>query len=107
MPEETPRNRVGRFAGATLRDEQPEKVKLEPEKNEEEKEGLCRRWFRKMCPCCCRKATNKPGDAGIELTVEPDGQKEKLTTETNETNGEVLNAVHQGGDEIPLNTTYS
>lgn len=92
MPGESIRNCVGRYSGATLSDGEPMKVELVPEKNEM-KEGTCRRWFRRICPCCCRKASEGTDDVvGIVLTEEPDGHRDKPTAET----GEALNAVHPG-----------
>lgn len=108
MPGETIRNCVGRYSGATLDDEELGREDLVPENNKN-KEGACRRWLRKICPCCCRKASKEP-DAidGIELTVGPDDHKEKLPAEPHETNGEVVNAVLQRWSScIPRNTTFS
>ncbi|XP_075953818.1 protein-glutamine gamma-glutamyltransferase K [Anarhichas minor] len=43
---------VGRFPGAAP----PTRVELTIHKEGEKKqEGGCRRWFRKMCPCCCKR----------------------------------------------------
>lgn len=44
---------MGRFPGAAP----PTRVELTIHKEGEKKqeEGGCRRWFRKMCPCCCKR----------------------------------------------------
>ncbi|XP_032388103.1 protein-glutamine gamma-glutamyltransferase K [Etheostoma spectabile] len=51
---------VGRFSGAAP----PTRVELtihnEGEKKQEE--GGCRRWFRKMCPCCCKRQNSTSYD---------------------------------------------
>ncbi|XP_072297069.1 protein-glutamine gamma-glutamyltransferase K-like [Eucyclogobius newberryi] len=51
---------VGRFPGAAP----PTRVELTIHKEEEKKpeEGGCRRWFRKMCPCCCKKQASASYD---------------------------------------------
>lgn len=93
MPGETIRNYVGRYTGATLLNEEPVREDLVPENNKN-KEGAYRRWFRKICPCCCRKASKEPDDLdGIDHNVAPDNHGEKLQAEPHETNGEVLNAT--------------
>lgn len=47
---------VGRFPGAAP----PTRVELTIHKDGEKKleEGGCRRWFKKMCPCCCKRQSN-------------------------------------------------
>ncbi|XP_029309342.1 protein-glutamine gamma-glutamyltransferase K [Cottoperca gobio] len=47
---------VGRFPGAAP----PTRVELTIQKDGEKKhdEGGCHRWFRKMCPCCCKRQNN-------------------------------------------------
>lgn len=96
MPGETMRNRVGRWPDVTLYDEESMNVDLVPEKNTENEEGKCRRWFRKICPCCCRQARKEPEDTGIELNVGKEENGKKPPEETPETNGEVLNVVQHG-----------
>ncbi|KAJ8371849.1 hypothetical protein AAFF_G00299440 [Aldrovandia affinis] len=51
---------VGRFPSVSLGwGEQPDSEREESEKEEEPvEEGACHRWFRKVCPCCCRKASD-------------------------------------------------
>lgn len=51
---------VGRFPGASP----PTRVELTIHKEGEKKqeEGACRRWFRKMCPCCCKRQTGTSYD---------------------------------------------
>ncbi|MCI4387790.1 hypothetical protein PGIGA_G00078190 [Pangasianodon gigas] len=93
MPGETIRTRLGRWPDVTLFDEESMNVDLVPEKNKEKEEGVCRRWFRKICPCCCRQTGDEPDDAGTELTVEPEDHGEKLPAETPETNENLL-SVH-------------
>ncbi|XP_071762552.2 protein-glutamine gamma-glutamyltransferase K [Centroberyx gerrardi] len=43
---------VGRFPGAAPPTRVEVTIHKEGEKKQEE--GSCRRWFRKMCPCCCK-----------------------------------------------------
>uniref|UniRef100_UPI003AAC1342 protein-glutamine gamma-glutamyltransferase K-like n=1 Tax=Centroberyx gerrardi TaxID=166262 RepID=UPI003AAC1342 len=69
MPVETRsiRNRsaVGRFPAVTLgweEDTEEEKEELEAEDAEQ---GACRRWLRKVCPCCCPR----PNDDDVTDTV--------------------------------------
>ncbi|KAL3054828.1 hypothetical protein OYC64_017710 [Pagothenia borchgrevinki] len=47
---------VGRFPGVAP----PTRVELTIHKDGEKKleEGGCRRWFKKMCPCCCKPQSN-------------------------------------------------
>ncbi|GAA6108530.1 protein-glutamine gamma-glutamyltransferase K-like, partial [Tachysurus ichikawai] len=69
MPGETSNNRVGRYPNVTMWYEEPEKEEDPvPENNTEKKEGLCRWWFRKICPCCLRPAQKE----SVELTGMPD-----------------------------------
>ncbi|XP_068427753.1 protein-glutamine gamma-glutamyltransferase K [Clinocottus analis] len=51
---------VGRFPGAAP----PTRVELTIHKQGEKKleEGGCRRWFRKMCPCCCKHQSSTSYD---------------------------------------------
>lgn len=51
---------VGRFPGAAA----PTRVELTIHKENEKKqeEGGCRRWFRKMCPCCCKRQNSTSYD---------------------------------------------
>ncbi|MCJ8742011.1 hypothetical protein PDJAM_G00077360 [Pangasius djambal] len=93
MPGETIRTRLGRWPDVTLFDEEPMSVDLVPEKNKEKEKGVCRRWFRKICPCCCRQASDEPDDAGTELTVGPEDHGGKPPAETPETNENLL-TVH-------------
>ncbi|XP_070764611.1 protein-glutamine gamma-glutamyltransferase K-like [Enoplosus armatus] len=70
MPVETrsirDRSAVGRFPTVTLGfGEGTEEEKEEPEENDAEEENACRRWLRKVCPCCCPK----PNDDDITDTV--------------------------------------
>uniref|UniRef100_W5K0A4 Protein-glutamine gamma-glutamyltransferase K n=1 Tax=Astyanax mexicanus TaxID=7994 RepID=W5K0A4_ASTMX len=66
MPVEAVRNRsmMGRFPDVTLSWEEPEKAKVENE--EVKKEGPCKSWFRKLCPCCCQQDTDEHD--GIDTT---------------------------------------
>ncbi|KAI1888778.1 hypothetical protein AGOR_G00172220 [Albula goreensis] len=81
MPVETVsiRNRsaVGRFPSVTLGwGEESETEKEEPEEEVEPgKEGACRRWLRKICPCCYPEPPS-PNDVTSE-TVIVDDPKEK------------------------------
>lgn len=60
------RSAVGRFPSVTLGfGEDTEEEKEEPEKYDAEEENACRRWLRKVCPCCCPK----PDDDDITDTV--------------------------------------
>ncbi|XP_061696120.1 protein-glutamine gamma-glutamyltransferase K isoform X1 [Syngnathoides biaculeatus] len=61
---------VGRFPGASP----PTRVELSIQKEGEEKtESACHRWFRKMCPCCCKCQNNKTYDITdkVELVNAP------------------------------------
>ncbi|XP_062870938.1 protein-glutamine gamma-glutamyltransferase K-like [Trichomycterus rosablanca] len=48
---------VGRFPDVTLWSEEPEKAEFEIE--ETKKENGFRKWFSKICPCCCRQASDE------------------------------------------------
>lgn len=70
MPVETrsfrDRSAVGRFPSVTLGfGEDTEEEKEEPEEDSAEGENACRRWLRKVCPCCCPR----PNDDDITDTV--------------------------------------
>ncbi|XP_070816990.1 protein-glutamine gamma-glutamyltransferase K-like [Chaetodon trifascialis] len=70
MPVETrsfrDRSAVGRFPSVTLGfGEDTEEDKEEPEEDSPEEENACRRWLRKVCPCCCPR----PNDDDITDTV--------------------------------------
>ncbi|XP_019936245.1 protein-glutamine gamma-glutamyltransferase K-like [Paralichthys olivaceus] len=55
---------VGRFPSVTLGfDEDAEEE--QPEENDDQTENACRRWMRKVCPCCCPK----PKDDDITDTL--------------------------------------
>lgn len=58
---------VGRFPGAAP----PTRVELTIQKEGEKKEeeGGCRRWFRKMCPCCCKRQTSISHDVTDKVEV--------------------------------------
>lgn len=62
---------VGRFPGAAP----PTRVELTIHKAGEKKqeEGGCRRWFRKMCPCCCKRQNSLSYDVTdkVELVKPP------------------------------------
>lgn len=62
---------VGRFPGAAP----PTRVELTIHKEGEKKkeEGGCRRWFRKMCPCCCKRQNGTSYDVTdkVELVKPP------------------------------------
>ncbi|XP_038574679.1 protein-glutamine gamma-glutamyltransferase K [Micropterus salmoides] len=62
---------VGRFPGAAP----PTRVELTIQKEGEKKqeEGGCRRWLRKMCPCCCKRQNSNSGDVTdkVEVVVPP------------------------------------
>lgn len=91
MPVETrslrDRSAVGRFPSVALGfGEGTEEDKEEPEENNAETENACRRWLRKVCPCCCPK----PNDSDITDTLvtgiddqdkedEPNGEKPAVT----------------------------
>ncbi|XP_053178326.1 protein-glutamine gamma-glutamyltransferase K-like [Scomber japonicus] len=70
---------VGRFPTVTFGFEEDTKEgKEEPEEDNPEKENGCRRWFRKVCPCCCPK----PNDDDITdtlVTGVDDGDKDDGT----------------------------
>ncbi|XP_062280208.1 protein-glutamine gamma-glutamyltransferase K-like [Scomber scombrus] len=57
---------VGRFPTVTFGfEEDTKEEKEEPEEDNPEKENACRRWLRKVCPCCCPK----PNDDDITDTL--------------------------------------
>ncbi|KAG7524999.1 protein-glutamine gamma-glutamyltransferase K-like [Solea senegalensis] len=58
---------VGRFPGAAP----PTRVELTIHKEGEKKqeEGGCRRWFRKMCPCCCKRQNSTSYDVTDKVEV--------------------------------------
>ena len=64
------RSAVGRFPEVTLGwgDLEPDKAEL-VEEEDDQKEGACRRWFRKVCPCCCRTPSDSEDTPD---TVEPE-----------------------------------
>ncbi|KAM9445693.1 protein-glutamine gamma-glutamyltransferase K-like [Clarias gariepinus] len=92
MPGENIRNRVGRQAGVTLSNEEllKEDPVQENTKNKEKGEGGCRWWFRKICPCCCRRASKEPEAIALEHNAEPDDDAKKPPAETVETNENLL-----------------
>ncbi|KAF3698947.1 Protein-glutamine gamma-glutamyltransferase K [Channa argus] len=59
---------VGRFPGAAP----PTRVELVIQKDVDKKqeEGRCRRWFKKMCPCCCKRQ-NSTSNGVTEKIVKP------------------------------------
>ncbi|XP_064190247.1 protein-glutamine gamma-glutamyltransferase K-like isoform X1 [Anguilla rostrata] len=82
MPVETvslrDRSAIGRFPSVTLGwGEEPGTEKEESEKEEEPvQEGACRRWFRRMCPCCCRKPSDSNDIMDTVVTgITEDGEK--------------------------------
>lgn len=65
---------VGRFPSVTLGfGESTEEDKEEPEEYDAEKENACRRWLRKVCPCCCPKPNNDDiSDTLVTAIEDPD-----------------------------------
>ncbi|XP_072219262.1 protein-glutamine gamma-glutamyltransferase K [Leuresthes tenuis] len=59
---------IGRFPGAAP----PTRVELSIQREGEKKqeEGGCRQWFRKMCPCCCKRQNSTSYDVTdkVEMT---------------------------------------
>lgn len=80
MHEETPRDRsaVGRFPSVTLGAEDDAEGEAA---GPEESETACRRWLRKLCPCCPPKPDNDMDDTLVTVTdgdeneVEPTQEK--------------------------------
>ncbi|XP_069567456.1 protein-glutamine gamma-glutamyltransferase K [Brachyistius frenatus] len=60
---------IGRFPGGAP----PTRVELTIQKNGEKKqeEGGCRRWFRKMCPCCCKRQNSSSYDVDVTKPSAP------------------------------------
>lgn len=62
---------MGRFPGAAP----PTRVELtiHKEGDKKQEEGGCRRWFRKMCPCCCKRQNSTSYDVTdkVELVKPP------------------------------------
>uniref|UniRef100_A0A668AS23 Protein-glutamine gamma-glutamyltransferase K n=1 Tax=Myripristis murdjan TaxID=586833 RepID=A0A668AS23_9TELE len=58
---------VGRFPGAAP----PTRVELTIHKEGEKKqeEGGCRRWFRKICPCCCKRQNSASYDVTDKVEI--------------------------------------
>lgn len=53
------RSGVGRFPAVALGfGDDTEEEKEEKEENDDKKENGCRRWLRKVCPCCCRRPSD-------------------------------------------------
>lgn len=76
---------IGRFPGTAP----PTRVELTIQKLGEKKqeEGGCRRWFRKICPCCCKRQNSTSYDVTekIEYTKEPTPEPIKPNPENGET----------------------
>lgn len=75
---------VGRFPGAAP----PTRVELSIQKEEKKQdEGSCRRWFRKMCPCCCKRQSSTSYDVTdkIEMVKPPSPEPLKTKPENGET----------------------
>ncbi|XP_017573407.1 protein-glutamine gamma-glutamyltransferase K-like [Pygocentrus nattereri] len=76
MPAEVrSRSMVGRFPDVTLRWDEPE----EEEETGSKQEGACKRWFRKICPCCCRKASDEHDGTDAVVTGTDDGGEKPPT----------------------------
>uniref|UniRef100_A0A3B4B6V7 Protein-glutamine gamma-glutamyltransferase K n=1 Tax=Periophthalmus magnuspinnatus TaxID=409849 RepID=A0A3B4B6V7_9GOBI len=77
---------VGRFPGAAP----PTRVELTIQKQEKKpEEGSCKRWFKKMCPCCVKRQTSASYDLTDKVEfVKPPApvtpEPEKLKTEKEE-----------------------
>uniref|UniRef100_A0A665X190 Protein-glutamine gamma-glutamyltransferase K n=1 Tax=Echeneis naucrates TaxID=173247 RepID=A0A665X190_ECHNA len=58
---------IGRFPGASP----PTRVELTIQKEEVKKqeEGGCRQWFKKMCPCCCKRQNSISYDVTDKIEV--------------------------------------
>ncbi|XP_058274399.1 protein-glutamine gamma-glutamyltransferase K [Hemibagrus wyckioides] len=102
---------VGRFYGAAASNGQaiPEKDVVTRETKEE---GGCRRWLRKMCPCCCRRPSNSynvTNDLDTAVTVEekvtPHPEPPQPHTEDNEL--EDLSLVVRSVDLLSSNTAQN
>ncbi|XP_017276414.1 protein-glutamine gamma-glutamyltransferase K [Kryptolebias marmoratus] len=76
---------IGRFPGAAP----PTRVELSIQKSEEKKqeERGCRRWFRKICPCCCKRQNSTSHDITdkVEWTKESVSEPVKPKPENGET----------------------
>ncbi|KAM9845287.1 protein-glutamine gamma-glutamyltransferase K [Aulostomus maculatus] len=74
---------VGRFPGAAP----PTRVELTIEEGEKkQEEGGCRRWFRKMCPCICKRQNSNSHDVTdmVELVKPPTPEPAKPIPENGE-----------------------
>ncbi|KAM4556781.1 protein-glutamine gamma-glutamyltransferase K [Fundulus diaphanus] len=62
---------IGRFPGAAP----PLRVELtiQSQEGKKQEEGGCRRWFRKICPCCCKRQNSTSYDVTekVEFTKPP------------------------------------
>ncbi|KAM3619098.1 uncharacterized protein V6R79_002969 [Siganus canaliculatus] len=99
MPVETrsirDRAAVGRFPAVTLGfGDDTEEEKEEPEEEAPETENACRRWLRKVCPCCCRE----PNDDDVTDTLVTDDVEKG-----DDINGEKPSTGGSKLDELLLN----
>lgn len=99
MHGETPRDSstVGRFPSVTLGAEDDAEGE---EAGPEESEAACRRWLRKLCPCCPPKPNNDMDETLVTVT---DGDEKEVepTQEKPETGGSELE-----GERAHENTGY-
>ncbi|XP_028284183.1 protein-glutamine gamma-glutamyltransferase K [Parambassis ranga] len=58
---------IGRFPGAAPPTRAELTIHEEGERKQEE--GACRRWFRKMCPCCCKRQNSASYDVTDRVEV--------------------------------------
>lgn len=110
MPVETrsirDRSAVGRFPSVTLGfGEDTEEEKEEPEENNAETENACRRWLRKVCPCCCPKANDEDITDTLVTAIDELDKEEGVNDEKPVTDGSELDGnCHLG--ELTLTVLF-
>uniref|UniRef100_A0A8C5H1I0 Protein-glutamine gamma-glutamyltransferase K n=1 Tax=Gouania willdenowi TaxID=441366 RepID=A0A8C5H1I0_GOUWI len=110
---------IGRFSGAAP----PTRVELTIQKEGEKKEeGGCYRWFRKMCPCCCKRQNSSSYDVtdkvemhqtplsvcSVDLLSSKEGQNRKEHhTDQYHGDGLIIRRGQRFNVELELNRAYN
>lgn len=106
MPAEAdrPRARVGRFPDITLGWDEPEEEEKGAGKKEE---GACKRFLRRICPCCCRHEPSDDHDAEDKVVIgATDNGGEKPATEAHELDGKCKEPSTGDCGKCSLDTLY-
>ncbi|KAK9514593.1 hypothetical protein VZT92_026623 [Zoarces viviparus] len=85
------RSAVGRFPSVTLELGDDEENQ-EPGEGDAEQENACRRWLRKVCPCCCPKPNDDDTDNLVTGIDEPE-KEDGINGEEPVTSGSELDEV--------------